>query len=173
MEIDCPKFLCDLCAIKSIRPLSYYIEPSPWRLRKDNFNKVFVGMGMYCFWWSGARQLFLDRLVQYRHRELRYTGHAYFKLDHNLIPVYVGRSENAANRMRQRLTAYLSVNLWLMKELLLTERPKGAFGSHNFVLFGYRERVRARVALMAGKPKMSLAEAQEYVIACQQMSRSH
>jgi hypothetical protein len=50
-----------------------------------------------------------------------------------------------------------------MKESLLTERPKGAFGSHNFALFGYRERVRARVALMAGKPKMSMAAAQEYL----------
>ena len=68
-------------------------------MHKDNFNKVFVGMGMYCFWWSGARQLFLDRLVEYRDRELRYTAHAHFKLDHNLIPVYVGRSENAANRI--------------------------------------------------------------------------
>lgn len=57
------------------------------------------------------------------------------------------------------------MNLWLTKESLLTERPKGAFGSHNFVLFDYRERVRAKVALLAGKPKMSMAAAQDYLIA--------
>ncbi len=168
MEIDAPEFLQELCAIRSIRPWSHYVRRSPWALRKENFHTAFAGkMGLYCFWWSGPRKKFLNHLARYQYKGERYPGPNVLDLEHDQFPVYVGMTvASATNRMRLRLIQFANlVSQWLVKESRLTEPPATGFRFHSFELFGFRDRVRSSIAARTGKPQISFADAQEYLLA--------
>jgi len=192
MEMDCPEFLRKLCAIESIRRLSHYVERSPWGLRHKNFEDDFHGkMGLYCFWWSGPRQRLLDArrgtgrsetqrwsgprqrlldaLTQYQYKGEHYPAPGFprlvFRHNYVYVPLYVGMTTRAANRMHQRLIDFTDLmSRWLTKESRMSKFAQ---------LFGYPERICARIAPMVGKTRISVDEARTYVIAnkhkCQAM----
>jgi hypothetical protein len=169
MKMDVPEFLRKLCARESIRPLSYYVERSPWRLRKTNFESAFDGkMGLYCFWWSGSTKKFLNQLAKFEKKGEFYPGPTSMELIHDLIPAYVGMTTNLENRIRLRIVQNAGhMEYWLTKESRLIKLPKLAplsGTSTNFRLFEYPERIRSRVAAMAGKQDLTLAAAQEFIV---------
>lgn len=173
MELDAPDFLRALCEASLIRPVSHYVQRNPWSLRDANVAEAFLGrMGLYCFWWSGPRRMFLDRLTRYKYRGEGYPGGTRHELEHGMIPAYVGMTANAARRVGRRLEGRMvdrlvrfntGMSYWLTsrKESRLTCPPTGMT---NFTLFNFPERIRARVAAVVGRPDLSLTDAQEYLI---------
>jgi hypothetical protein len=175
MEMKPPEFLRELCSAESIRPFSHYVRRTPWAIREETVARAFLGrMGVYCFWWSGRPATFLDRLARYTYMDEPYPLDTRPTFDHGLIPAYVGMTANAARRaggklegrMVDRLVRFvIGMNYWLTsrKEARLVEPLTGM---SNFNLFDYPERIRARLAAQLGKPELSVADAQNYLIDC-------
>jgi hypothetical protein len=173
MKIDAPDFLRELCAVESVRPFSHYVQRSPWGLRTAHVEETFLDRsGLYCFWWSGPRGVFLERISRYTYAGEPYPVSPRPNVGHDFIPAYVGMTAMAARRVGGRLKGRMIDRLvrfptgmtrWLSspKEARLVRRLSGTSG--NFELFDYPERIRARLAISAGMPDLSLAAAQDYL----------
>ena len=166
MEIDCPQFLRKLCTRESIRPLSWYVERSPWRFAAIISRKLSPARwGSIAF--GGVAQLrnFLNQLATYRRKGERLPGQTRVELDNDLLPAYVGMTTDLSKRMRLRLVTNAGhMEYWLTKESRLIKLPKLAplsGTSINFRVFEYPERIRVRVAAKAGKQDMTLAAAED------------
>jgi hypothetical protein len=173
MEFTLPKYITDLCSKEYMNPFSYYVKRDSWSLHADRIEKTFLNKkGVYCFWWSGKKEVLLNETNDFSYNDCRYSLNEQCVFDHGMIPLYVGMTAKAAEkvgrgyngRMIDRLITFPNIFRLNKKgnRFALCKRKTATWC--DFDLFNFPEKIRATLATERTSPNLTLEQAELLLI---------
>lgn len=162
-----------LIAAESIHPFNAYVNAESWRLNRALFDAHFLDRkGVYCFWWSGQRDVLPNGNDAITYQENQFELNRSLRLPHGMVPMYVGMTAKAGFMTGTRLAGRMVDRFLRFPKVFSEYTTHGVMNLHtqktgtcgNFNLLNFPERVRLALSEAREDPTMTLESAGEFLL---------